>query len=87
MLTFYRRGERVAVVHLGELFADRSFVHLRPARYEWGRFVGFVGLHRFAVDTVEQRRLTYDVTSGKQIEARPLPVPDASHKPGRGRRR
>ena len=76
MMTFFRRGKQVGIVRLHELIRD--FGHLEPgvSHYLWGYFRGFVALNRFAVDTVEGRRLEFDATTGALVADEPSPKPN-----------
>lgn len=65
IVTFYRRGTLIRAVPFREIIIVPK--HLRDWKegYEWGGYVGFISAHRFAIDTVEDRRLIYDVTTGE----------------------
>lgn len=67
MLKFYRRGALLRSVSLGEIIRDLKSLRRTRSHYEWGFDVGYVDLHRFAVDTIERRRLVFDVTNGQLV--------------------
>ena len=73
MMTFFNAGKLVGTVRLRELIRD--FRHMEPSvsHYSWGDFIGFVSLNRFAVETVEGRRLVFDATTGKLVADQPSP--------------
>jgi hypothetical protein len=67
MLSFYRRGALIKSIRLKEMMSDPKILHSNDQPL-WGYYQGFMGLHRFVVDTMEQRRLIYDVTTGAVLE-------------------
>lgn len=72
MLTFYRRDTVIRTVSLREIMLDVQKNALwSDCSSLWGGYAGFVGGQRFAVDTVEGRRLVYDFTTGTRIEILP----------------
>jgi hypothetical protein len=73
MLSFYKRGAPTGVVRLNEIMPDRARLRRTVSHYAWGNFVGFVGPHRFAIETIDDRRLVYDVTTGALVAAGPAP--------------
>jgi hypothetical protein len=75
MLVFYRRGTRLKSVRLDEVVVDQAHLRTTDSGVLWGSYEGFLTTHRFAVDTVEQRRLIYDVTTGALVEVLPSPSP------------
>jgi hypothetical protein len=81
MLSMFRRGTLVSSVRFNEIILDQT--RLGDSR-RWGECKGFVSLHRFALETLERRRLDYDVTTGTLISVTTLPgeVPEriSSHK-------
>ena len=75
MMTFYKTGKLVGTVRLRELIRDFSHLKRSVSNYTWGDFTGFVSPNRFAVDTVEERRLEFDATTGKLVADEPSPKP------------
>ena len=67
MLSFYRRGMVIKKVRLNEMVNDPKYLR-SDYRASWGYYQGFVELHKFIVDTMEQRRLVYDATTGNLID-------------------
>jgi hypothetical protein len=83
MLTFYKRGQLIRSIRLNQLLRDTRHVYRTASHYFWGHLDGFSDLHWFAVDTVEQRRFVFDVTTGAVVrEARPSPSSPAREPPG-----
>jgi hypothetical protein len=74
MLSFFRQGTLIRVVRLDEVIVDRAQLRRTVSHYAWGELVGFVGPRRFAVDTIEQRRLVYDVATGARVAVEPAPA-------------
>ncbi len=64
MLQFYRRGKLVRSVSLGEIIENMKSLRRTVSHYAWGYYRGHTALHDVAVDTIEGRRLTFDVTTG-----------------------
>jgi hypothetical protein len=64
MLQFYRRGKLIRSVSLGEIIENMKSLRRTASHYAWGYFRGHTALHDVAVDTIEGRRLTFDVTTG-----------------------
>jgi hypothetical protein len=65
IIQFYKVGNRINVVTLGELLQDLSKLQRTVSHYRWGNYVGLDKDGRFVVQTVEGRRLAFDVTTGK----------------------
>jgi hypothetical protein len=84
MLTFFRRGAVIGSIRLNEIILDEKHLEVTDSGVFWGFYEGFLASHRLAVDTVEQRRLVYDVTTGALVQVVPSPSPlvvPASEKP------
>lgn len=73
MLTFFHRDALVGVVRLNDIILDRSHLQRTVSHYDWGNFVGFVEPHQFAITTIENRRLVFDVTTGKRVSVTAMP--------------
>jgi len=70
IVSFYRRGELIKSLRVADILRrPKNLGSPSEGGYHWGTWVGFVGLHRFALDTAEGRRLIYDVTTGSLVEA------------------
>jgi len=90
MLVFFHRDKVIKTVRLNEIILDQRHLRFTDSGVLWGYYEGFLSAHEFAVDTVEQRRLVYDVTSGALIRAIPSPsslVKDQSKEPAASRHR
>lgn len=80
MLTFYKRGTLIRKVPLSELIRDFRSLRRTISHYDWGLFTGFSALHRFDVETIEGRVVSYDVTTGQPVskqqpeQKNPLPT-------------
>jgi hypothetical protein len=64
MLQFYKRGKLIRAVPLSELIRDMKSLRRSASHYSWGYYRGLVAPYRFAVDTIEGRRLIFDVATG-----------------------
>jgi len=69
MLRFYYRARLIKTVVLQDLLADIMAARGSSPRWTWGWYSGFFGAHEFKVDTIQGRRLTYDVTTGVIIKS------------------
>ena len=67
MLSFYRRETLVRSVSLAEIIKDMKQLRRTNSHYAWGMYEGFVSAHTFSVETVEGRRLYFDVATGTLI--------------------
>jgi len=56
------------VVSLNEIILDRRRLEVSDSGVQWGFFVGLIGPTKFALDTVERRRLIFDIATGKLLE-------------------
>jgi hypothetical protein len=81
MLSIYRRGTLISSVRFGEIVLDQNRL-VDPRR--WGECKGFVSIHCFVLETLERRRLNYDVTTGTLISATTLPdlAPESKSRQG-----
>jgi hypothetical protein len=72
MMSIHRRGKLILAVRLDQLIFDRTNL-LAPERgSRWGVCKGLVSLHRFSLETVENRRLEYDVKTGTLVSVTAL---------------
>jgi hypothetical protein len=67
MIDFFKRGERIKTVTLGELLKDQSSLKRTVSHYLWGSYLGLDEKGHYAVETVEGRKLVFDVTTGKPL--------------------
>jgi len=76
VVSFFRRGILIKAVHLDEILLDtKSMGSPSESGYKWGSWTGLVRPDRFALDTVENRRLVYDVATGKLTDVIKLSPP------------
>lgn len=68
MVSFYRRTTLIKAVRLEEIIQDRRRLEVSDSGVLWGFFVGLIAPHRFALDTVERRRLIFDIATGDLVE-------------------
>lgn len=66
LIRFFKKGKRINVVTLGELVEDQSSLKRTVSHLCWGSYLGLVEGH-YAVETVEGRKLIFDVTTGKPL--------------------
>jgi len=67
MIKFYKTDRCIKTVTLGELVQDLSALPRTVSHYRWGDFLGLDKDGRYVVQTVEGRRLAFDVTTGKLV--------------------
>ena len=67
MIDFFKRGEHIKTVTLGELLKDRSSLKRTVSHYLWGNYLGLDENGHYVVETVEGRKLVFDVPTGKPI--------------------
>ena len=67
MIEFFKRGKRIKTVMLGELLKDQSSLKRTVSHYQWGNYLGLDENGHYIVETVEERRLAFDVTTGKPV--------------------
>lgn len=70
MIWFYKKGELLNTVTLGELLNNQSSLKRTASHYLWGSYLGLDEQGHYVVETVEGRKLAFDVTTGKAV---PLP--------------
>jgi hypothetical protein len=70
IVTFYRRGDVVRKVTLAQVMGDLSNLERSVSHLVWGYYLGFDAQGHYAIETVEGRRLAFDVTTGRLVEAR-----------------
>ena len=67
MLYFFKEGKLINSVTLGELVERKSSLKRTASHYYWGRCVGLDRRGNYVVETVENRTLVFDVTTGKPV--------------------
>lgn len=95
VVSFYFRGKFVRAVHLDEIVLDPGNLTRTNSHFLWGIYEGFSGSRQFIVDTYEQRRLIFDVTTGAVVKTivpspsdlvKPLAPPSTPTIPAKGDR-
>jgi len=67
MIRFFKKGRLLKTVILSELIKDQGSLERTVSHYYWGRYLGLDEKGRYVVETVEGRKLAFDVTTGKQF--------------------
>ena len=76
VVSFFKRSALIKAVRLDEVLVDtKSMGSPSESGYTWGWWTGLIGPHSFALDTVENRRLVFDVATGKLTEVIKLSPP------------
>jgi hypothetical protein len=76
VVSFFKRSTLIKAVRLDEVLVDaKSMGSPSESGYTWGWLTGLIASHSFALDTVENRRLVFDVTTGKLTEVIKLSPP------------
>ncbi len=57
-------------VTLGEVMSGLSNLQRSVSHLNWGYYLGFDEAGRYAIETVEGRRLAFDATTGRLVAAR-----------------
>lgn len=65
VLTFVRRGQVIREVTLSEVLRDLSSLERTISHLNWGNYLGFDAAGHYVIQTVEGRRLAFDVTTGR----------------------
>ena len=67
LIYFFRRGELTRTVALKELVPDLSTLKKTASHLLWGNYLGLDAQGRYVVETVDGRKLIFDVRTGRQI--------------------
>ncbi len=67
MIYFFKRGELINHVTLDQIIRDYSKLQRTVSHYQWGTFEGFDQAGRYVVNTVEGRRIRFDVAKGTPV--------------------
>jgi hypothetical protein len=67
MIEFFKRGKLISTVTLGELLKDQSNLQRTVSHYAWGNYLGLDEKGHYIVETVEGRKLAFDVPTGKRL--------------------
>ena len=65
ILTFVRRGEVIREVVLSEVLQELSSLERTLSHLNWGYYIGLDDAGRYVIETVEGRRLAFDVITGR----------------------
>jgi hypothetical protein len=68
MIYFFRKGELINHVTLGELVKNKLSLKRTASHYLWGSFRGINQEGDYVVETVEGRTVVFDVATGKPME-------------------
>ncbi|MEE8507185.1 MAG: hypothetical protein V3S40_13315 [Kiloniellales bacterium] len=70
VLTFHKRGEVIRRVKLSDVVGDLAKLQPTVSQLYWGHYVGFNETGRYVIETVEGRRLAFDVATGQLVDTR-----------------
>jgi hypothetical protein len=79
MLYFFKRGELLNHVTLEQIIRDNSKLRRTASHYAWGNFLGLDKSGRYVVETVEGRRIRFDLTTGTPITEEVTPPAAPKH--------
>jgi hypothetical protein len=81
MLYFFHRGALKSHVTLGELVKEKASIERRESgEYHWGDYRGLDAHDRYVVETVEKRKILFNVSLGRAVDpiwGRPTELPGA----------
>jgi hypothetical protein len=66
---FVRKGEVVATATLADLVENKSSLRRTASHYHWGEYLGIDEDCRFRVQTVEGKKLWFEVQTGKRVRS------------------
>jgi hypothetical protein len=75
ILYFFRRGEMIKYVTLSQIIGDFSKLRRTASHYAWGNSVGFDEVGDYVIETLEGRRIRFDVSMGEPIISAPSKNP------------
>jgi hypothetical protein len=75
VLYFFKRGELIKYVTLSQVIGDFSKLIRTASHYRWGESVGFDQAGDYVIETVEGRRIRFDLSSGE-----PAPSTSSKHR-------
>ena len=67
LITFWRRGERIRDITVGELFPDTKVLVRTVSHYHWGGIQGITG-RTLTVRRCDKKEVRFDITTGKVKE-------------------
>jgi hypothetical protein len=79
MLYFFKRGELLNHVTLDQIIRDNSKLRRTASHYAWGHFLGLDKSGRYVVETVEGRRIRFDLATGTPITEEVTPPAEVKH--------
>jgi hypothetical protein len=65
LIYFFRRGELIRTVLLRDLVPRQDRLKKTASHYLWGSYLGLDAQGRYVVETVDKRKLVFDVRSGR----------------------
>lgn len=68
MLSFFECGELISEVRLNQLITDFSRLQKTESGYHWGKYLGLNAAGYLVVETVEGKKVLFDVSIGKNVE-------------------
>ena len=81
MIRFFKKNKLIKTVTLGELLTDVSKLERTVSHYRWGSYIGLDKKGRYVVETVEGKKLAFDVTTGTpEGQSQSMGMPGKSHK-------
>ena len=66
-LVFFVAGKRVATLTVGDVFPDIGALAETTSGRAWGDFWGFEGPTRFTLQLPNERKITFDASTGKRV--------------------
>ncbi|MCG2715117.1 MAG: hypothetical protein L6422_02315 [Candidatus Marinimicrobia bacterium] len=68
MLSFFKCGELISEVRLNQLITNFSRLQKIESGYNWGKYLGLNAAGYFVVETVEGKKILFDMSTGKSVE-------------------
>lgn len=68
MLYFFKRGELINYVTLDQLVKDPSNLRRTVSHLYWGNYLGFNKDEYYVIETVENRKILFDINTGEPVE-------------------
>lgn len=71
MISFFKRGRLINQIGLDQLITDFTKLQKTASGYRWAKYSGLNTCGDFAVETIEDRKMVFDVATGKPVEFKP----------------
>ena len=68
MLSFFKRGKLLSQVKLNQLITDFSKLQKTEFGYTWGKYLGLNAAGYYVVETIEGKKVLFDIKTGTQAE-------------------